>query len=275
LTPQYPPSAVGDVSHLGPMTRTVTDAALLLTVTAGADARDRFSWSSGIDYVAALETPLPKLKIAYSRDLGVPIVEPDVATLVDQAVAVFTELGHEIVESTPPVKDPYAINGLLWAAGMAGAFKDNLAEMRDSFDPGRLAMIDWVQDKTAVDIAAAQVGRNAYVDAMRAFMSDYDLLLTPTLPCTAFPVGLDAPETVNGQVLKDLSWTPYTYPFNLTGQPAASVPAGFTSTGLPVGLQIVGKFHDDVSVLRAALAFESVRPWQAIWPDEEDFLGNA
>ena len=212
LVPQYPPSAVGDVSHMGPMTRTVTDSALLLNVTAGADARDRFSWSSGIDYVEALNTPLPKLKIAYSRDLGVPIVEPDVAQLVDEAVRAFAEMGHEIVETTPPVKDPYAINGLLWAAGMAGAFKDNLSELRDSFDPGRLALIDWVQDKTAVDIAAAQVGRNAYVDAMRTFMADYDLLLTPTLPCTAFPVGLDAPETVNGKVLKDLSWTPYTYP---------------------------------------------------------------
>jgi aspartyl-tRNA(Asn)/glutamyl-tRNA(Gln) amidotransferase subunit A len=272
LVPQYPPSAVGDVSHMGPMTRTVTDSALLLNVTAGADARDRFSWSSGIDYVQALETPLPKLKIAYSRDLGVPIVEPEVAKLVDKAVKAFAEMGHDIVEATPPVKDPYAINGLLWAAGMAGAFKDNLAELRDSFDPGRLAMIDWVQDKTAVDIAAAQVARNAYVDAMRTFMQEYDLLLTPTLPCTAFPVGLDAPATVNGQVLKDLSWTPYTYPFNLTGQPAASVPAGFTPDGLPVGLQIVGKFHDDVSVLHAALAFETARPWRDVWPDEEAFL---
>jgi aspartyl-tRNA(Asn)/glutamyl-tRNA(Gln) amidotransferase subunit A len=272
LVPQYPPSAVGDVSHMGPMTRTVTDSALLLNITAGADARDRFSWSSGIDYVEALKAPLHKLKIAYSRDLGVPIVEPEVATLIDDAVTAFVDMGHEIVEATPPVNDPYAINGLLWAAGMAGAFKDNLAELRDSFDPGRLAMIDWVQDKTAVEIAAAQVGRNAYVDAMRAFMQDYDLLLTPTLPCTAFPVGFDAPETVNGQVLKDLSWTPYTYPFNLTGQPAASVPAGFTPAGLPVGLQIVGKFHDDVSVLRAALAFETARPWRDVWPDEDAFL---
>lgn len=272
LVPQYPPSAVGDVSHMGPMTRTVTDSALLLNVVAGADARDRFSWSSGIDYVEALKTPLSKMKIAYSRDLGVPIVEPEVEKLVDEAVKAFAEMGHEIVEATPSVKDPYDINGLLWAAGMAGAFKDNLAELRESFDPGRLAMIDWVQDKTAVDIAAAQVGRNAYVDAMRTFMSDYDLLLTPTLPCTAFPVGLDAPETVNGQVLKDLSWTPYTYPFNLTGQPATSVPAGFTPGGLPVGLQIVGRFHDDVTVLRAALAFEAARPWQDVWPDEDAFL---
>lgn len=274
LVPQYPPSAVGDVSHMGPMTRTVTDSALLMNATAGVDARDRFSWSSGIDYVSALETPLPKLRIAYSRDLGVAIVEPEVARLVDAAVKVFAELGHEVVEATPPARDPYGINGLLWAAGMAGAFKDNLAELRDTFDPGRLAMIDWVQDKTAVDIAAANVARNAYVDAMRTFMNDYDLLLTPTLPCTAFPVGLDAPETVNGQVLKELSWTPYTYPFNLTGQPASTVPVGFTSDGLPVGVQIVGRFHDDVGVLRASLAYETARPWQDVWPDEEAFLND-
>ncbi len=272
LVAQYPPSAVGDVSHIGPMTRTVADAALLMNATAGSDARDRFSWSSGVDYVAELEQPLPKLRIAYSRDLGVPIVEPDVAKLVDAAVAQFRELGHEVVEATPDVQDPYAVNGLLWAAGMAGAFKDNLAELRDSFDPGRLAMIDWVLDKTAVDVAAANYARNGYVDAMRHCMSDYDLLLTPTLPLAAFPAGLDAPETVNGQVLKDLSWTPYTYPFNLTGQPAASVPCGFTDDGLPVGLQIVGRFHDDAGVLRAAAAFEAAMPWRDRWPEEEAFL---
>ncbi|MGH2548968.1 MAG: amidase family protein, partial [Thermomicrobiales bacterium] len=206
--------------------------------------------------------------------LGVPIVEREVARLVEEAVKVFAGLGHEIVEATPPAKDPYSINGLLWAAGMAGAFKDNLAELRDSFDPGRLAMIDWVQDKTAVDIAAANVARNAYVDAMRVFMSDFDLLLTPTLPVTAFPVGLDAPATVNGQVLKDLSWTPYTYPFNLTGQPASTVPVGFATNGMPVGMQIVGRFHDDVSVLRASHAYESARPWKDVWPDEEAFLND-
>jgi aspartyl-tRNA(Asn)/glutamyl-tRNA(Gln) amidotransferase subunit A len=272
LVPQYPPSAVGDVSHLGPMTRSVADAALLMNVTAGADSRDRFSWSSAVDYLAALDEPLPKLRIAYSRNLGVPIVEPDVAKLVDEAVSTFRDMGHEVVEATPDVQDPYAINGLLWAAGMAGAFKDNLSELRESFDPGRLAMIDWVLDKSAVDVAAASYARNSYVDAIRRFMSEYDLLLTPTLPLTAFPAGLDAPETVNGQVLKDLSWTPYTYPFNLTGQPAASVPCGFTSDGLPVGLQIVGRFHDDAGVLRASAAFETARPWRDFWPDEEAFL---
>ena len=122
-------------------------------------------------------------------------------------------------------------------------------------------------------IAVAQ--RNLYVDAVRQFMGGYDLFLTPTLPCAAFDAGQDFPETIAGRPMTYLGWTAFTYPFNLTGQPAATVPAGFTADGLPVGLQIVGRFHDDVTVLQAAKAFESARPWADIWPDEAPFLASS
>jgi aspartyl-tRNA(Asn)/glutamyl-tRNA(Gln) amidotransferase subunit A len=107
---------------------------------------------------------------------------------------------------------------------------------------------------------------------MRRFMDRYDLLLTPTMPCPPFQAGLDQPEQSGRPSLSSLGWTPFTYPFNLTGQPAATVPAGFTSAGLPVGLQIVGRFHDDTTVLQASKAFESIRPWAQVWPNDEPFL---
>jgi aspartyl-tRNA(Asn)/glutamyl-tRNA(Gln) amidotransferase subunit A len=111
------------------------------------------------------------------------------------------------------------------------------------------------------------IRRNAYCLEMQRFMQRYDLLLTPTLPCTAFPAGHDQPGQVDGTPTTYLSWTAFTYPFNLTGQPAATVPCGFDSDGLPIGLQIVGRSRDDVTVLRAAAAFESIAPWADRWPE--------
>lgn len=271
LIPQYPPSPSGDISHVGPMTRTVADSALFLTILAGADARDRLSWSSGIDYLAALDRPLPKLRIAWSPNLGHAKVDPEIAALTAQAARALAELGHEVAEATPDVADPIESLDMIWAAGMSGGYRGNLAEVADLIDPGRLAMIEAAPKFSIVDFGAGAVARAAYVDGMRRFMERYDLLLTPTMPCPPFPAGLDQPEESGRPSLSSLGWTPFTYPFNLTGQPAATVPAGFTSAGLPVGLQIVGRFHDDMTVLQASKAFESLRPWAQTWPDDADF----
>jgi aspartyl-tRNA(Asn)/glutamyl-tRNA(Gln) amidotransferase subunit A len=150
---------------------------------------------------------------------------------------------------------------------------NDFAEIRDQLDPGRAAIIERAFQRNAVEVGNATTRRNAYVDAIRSFMQDVDLLLTPTLPCAPFDAGADFPEQIAGKPMTYLGWTAFTYPFNLTGQPAATVPAGFTKDGLPVGLQIVGRFHDDVTVLRAAKAFETARPWADHWPDESLFAG--
>jgi len=163
------------------------------------------------------------------------------------------------------------VSEIIWSSGLAGAYLDNFDEVRDRLDPGRAEIMERAFERSAVELGHAAYARNAYVDTVRQFMKQYDLLLTPTLPCPPFDAGLDFPPTIAGRPMTYLGWTAFTYPFNLTGQPAATVPAGFTAAGLPVGLQIVGRLHDDVTVLRAAKAFEAARPWAGRWPDETPF----
>lgn len=268
LIPVYPASAVGDLAHWGPLTRTVADAALLLDVTAHADARDRTSWQGPGGYLAALSLPLRSdIRVAWSTDLGYAAVEPEVARIARTAAETLADaLGAELVDAHPAPDDPWPIEDAIWSAGMAALYEDSLVAFRDRLDPGLLAVIEHGQSLSAVDLAMAARRRNVYCDGWRRFMEDYDILLTPTLPCTAFPVGQDDPGTIDGEEVGYLSWTALTYPFNLTGQPAATLPSGFDSRGLPVGLQIVGRWRDDTTVLQAAAAFERAMPWRQHGP---------
>jgi aspartyl-tRNA(Asn)/glutamyl-tRNA(Gln) amidotransferase subunit A len=270
LVPQYPTSAVGDLAHIGPMTRTVRDAALWLNVVAGADARDRLSWSSGIDYLAACDGGIAGLRVAFSPTLGYAAVRPDVRAVVERAAARFSDLGCSVEAIDPPMESPWAILDLIWASAMAGYFAQSFDRVRDLLDPGLVNVIERGDRIMAKDLMAAQLRRNAYFQDMRQFMERFDLLLTPTLPVTAFRAGADAPEADAPDRETPLDWTPFTYPFNLTGQPAATVPCGFGDDGLPVGLQIVGRWKDDTTVLRAAAAFEEAQPWAGQRPPIEE-----
>ncbi|MCA9879503.1 MAG: amidase [Thermomicrobiales bacterium] len=266
LVPQYPPSAVGDLSHLGPMTRTVTDAALMLNAIAGADARDRLSWSSGIDYLRGLEDGIAGLRIAYSPTLGYAEVEAEVLEAVGQGVQTLASLGATVVEVDPGLPDPADILDKLWAGAMAGYFEGRLDEVGDIIDQGLFATVQRTAGLTAGELANAQQRRNTYYTGMREFMRDYDLLVTPSMPATAFTAGLDEPDNWTRETIAPLDWTPFTFPFNITGQPAATLPVGFDHQGLPIGLQIVGRWRDDPTVLRAARAFEQARPWADVRP---------
>lgn len=268
LVAQYPASGVIELAHLGPMTRTVRDAALFLNAAAGEDARDRNSWSSGVDYLAALDrTDLSGLNVAWSPDLGYAAVEPEVAAATAAAARRFEELGCQVDLAQPVLSDPWELVDTIWSAGMAAAHTTDFEQVRDLLDPSRVSIILAGQNLTAPALAGAFLKRSLYYQAWRQFMERYDLVLTPTLACTAFPVGLDYPGRIAGRETTYLGWTPFTYPFNLTGQPAATVPCGFDSNGLPIGLQIVGRRHDDATVLRAAAAFEAAVPWADRWPD--------
>jgi aspartyl-tRNA(Asn)/glutamyl-tRNA(Gln) amidotransferase subunit A len=149
---------------------------------------------------------------------------------------------------------------------MAGARQDDFEQVRAIMDPGLVELVEGGRSLNASDVAKARIDQGAYAASWADWMLGYDLLLTPTLPCTAFPVGLNQPGTVAGRETTYLSWTAFTYPFNLSGQPAATVPCGFASDGLPAGLQIVGRLKEDALVLRAAAAFEQARPWHATRP---------
>ncbi len=267
LVPQYPPSAFGDLSHLGPMTRTVRDAALLMNVTAGADARDRLSWSSGLDHLAACDGGIKGLRAAWAPALGGAMVDPVVAAATAKAAHRFTELGCVVEEVAPQFDDPLDIWAKLWASATAAFHADDLNRVRDKIELGRLGLVEWGQKLTGVEVARLTIRRNGYYQQVRQFMERYDLLLTPTLARTAFTAGADGPSDIAGQPLKTpMDWAPFAAPFNLTGQPAATVPCGFDSDGLPIGLQIVGRWHADATVLRAAAAFEEMAPWAQLRP---------
>jgi aspartyl-tRNA(Asn)/glutamyl-tRNA(Gln) amidotransferase subunit A len=268
LVPQYPPSAVGDLSHLGPMTRTVRDAAMMLNALAGADARDRLSWSSGIDYEQNLDASVRGLRVAWSPTLGYAQVASDVLANTERAAMAFREIGCEVEYVDPGLPDPVKILDVMWSGSLAGYFAGRVDEVRDLLDAGLLSVIERAASLTAADMAHALQQRNSYYTGMRQFMDlqRFDLVLTPTLPVTAFTAGLDEPDNWQRATLAPLDWTPFTFPFNLTGQPAATVPCGLDRSGLPVGLQVVGRWRDDSTVLRAAAAFEVARPWKDLKP---------
>lgn len=267
--PQYPASVVELLSHAGPVTRTVRDAALMLTAMAGAHPLDRLSLPDSTDYLREMEGDIAGLRIAWSPDLGYVRGDPKVLSIAASAAARFQELGCRVEEAHPGLPDPWDIADTIWSASFAGVFEDNLDDVRDLLDSGLVGVIESGKSVSGAQLATAYARRNDYYHGWREFMSVYDLFLCPTLPVTAFAAGHDHPGEIAGQPTSYLGWTAFTYPFNITGQPAATVPAGFADDGLPVGLQIVGRWRDDAGVLRASAAFESVAPWNKKRPPAE------
>ena len=257
----YPGTATTQMAHAGPLTRTVRDGALLLAAAAGKDVRDRLSFDSGIDYLAACEGGITGLRVAWSPDLGYAAVDPEVAEITARAVRRLEELGAHVDEVNPGLPDPLDILDGLWEPSQASGHQDDLDAVRDQLDPGRVAIIERGLTMRATDVIHALQRRDEYHNAMQQFMSSYDLLVTPQLPVTAFPVELDYPPEIAGRAMTYLGWTAFTYPFNLTGQPAATVPCGFSADGLPIALQFVGRWRDDATILRAAAAYEEAFPW--------------
>ncbi len=198
LVPAFPPSAIADVAHLGPMTRTVADAALLLDVVAGEDARDRFSWSSNRDYLRTCDNrTLKGWRIAWSPDLGYAAIEPEIVAICEQQLQVLQDLGAEVVEAHPALSDPWQIIDDLWAAAMGSMHIDNLAEVADQIDPGRKKVVEYGLTVTGAQLTRQQQRRAEYYETWRQFMLDFDLFVCPTMPCTAFAAGLDFPPEIS------------------------------------------------------------------------------
>jgi aspartyl-tRNA(Asn)/glutamyl-tRNA(Gln) amidotransferase subunit A len=263
--PTYPASAFAVVSHIGPQARTVDDAALALSVMSAPDHRDMTAFNTPApDFRIGLERGVKGLKIAFSSRLGyVENLEPEVEALCRKAAAAFEELGAKVEEVDPGFADPRDILMTIWKAGAAGVLRniDPLA-----FPTMDQAFLRYAQDGTkltAVDFINAVNARSALSIVMAGFHRRYDLLLTPTLSIPAFEAGRDVPEG-SAPDAEWIDWTPYSYPFNLTLQPAATVPCGLTGAGLPVGLQIVGPVNRDDLVLAASKAFESARPFARV-----------
>lgn len=268
LVPFFPPAPIEAMSHTGPITRTVRDAALFLTVMAGPDARDPASLSGRrLDYLTALEVPAPRLRVAWSPRLGGDaLIEPEIERVLANAASVFSELGLDVDEVQTPFGDPSEIAEVLLTSATAAAHAEDLDQVRDLIDPGRLALVEKGLKISGPEVASAYIKRAAFRERVRAFLDDYDVLVTPTMPCRPFPAGDDQPRELCGRPQTNFSWTPFTYPFNITGNPAANVPWGFTDDGLPVGIQIVGRLHGDLTVLQLAAMVEEARPWAGSYP---------
>lgn len=269
VVPTAPRSLAGDLEHTGPLARTVRDAALLLDVIAGPDDRDWHSAPRVVDdYLRAAEGGVIGLRVAWSRDLGYAACDPEVADVAERAAYRFeAELGCSVESAHPDWEDPTAMFDALFFDPWGAFMQHVLPEWGDELDPGLRALIERSGTGSSGDVAAAMQERIRFRERAHTFFERFDLLLTPTMPLEPFPVGIDVPDAVAGRPVRSMQWTAFTFPFNLTGHPAISVPAGFTSAGLPVGLQIVGRWRADDTVLRAAAAFEAVANWAATWPE--------
>jgi len=259
--PAYPLSPFGTLAHLGPMTRTVADAALMLNVLTQPDVRDWYALPpDGRDYRDGLDGGVKGLRIAFAPTLANAPVDPEVATLVAGAARTFADLGAIVEEATPDLPDSYETFARHWFPGAANALRAHTAEQRRQMDSGLVEIAEKGAAVALLDYLAAVREREAMGVTMNLFHQKWDLLLTPTIPIPAFTAGRELPAGHGGKRWMD--WTPFTYPFNLTRQPAATAPCGFTKAGLPVGLQIVGTLYDDARVLRAARAFEQAQPFR-------------
>jgi aspartyl-tRNA(Asn)/glutamyl-tRNA(Gln) amidotransferase subunit A len=257
--PAFPLSPFGTVAHLGPHTRTVRDAALMMNVLAQPDARD---WTSlqydARDYLVGLEDGVRGLRVAYSPDLGyAKNVGPEIAIAVRNAAAAFAELGAHVEEVSPGFSDPAEITNKLWFAGAHLLYSNMSEAQRALVEPTFRAQAMEGAKLSALDILRLNVRRGELGTQMRTFHTRYDLLLTPGTAVTAFQAKASTEQAFTVDAF--LNWTPFSYPFNLTQQPAAVIPCGLARNGLPMSLQIVGPMFGDALVLRAARAFESTR----------------
>jgi aspartyl-tRNA(Asn)/glutamyl-tRNA(Gln) amidotransferase subunit A len=250
------------LSHTGPMTRTVRDAALMMAVIAGPDARDLSSLpDDGTTWVAAPDGGIADLRLAWTPDWGYAPVDPEVRRITEASMRRLGQSGARIENASPRFPDPGDAFGVLFPAAVAARLEGFLAEWRDKMDPGLVQYIELGRRPSAVQFVQAANVRRTLNDAFRQFFASHDLLLTPTLAAPPLPLGQHQYKEIAGKPVGALGWLAFTYPINLLGYPAITVPAGWTESGLPVGLQIVGPRFADAAVLRAAAAFEAVQPW--------------
>lgn len=259
------------LSVFGPLSRTVRDAALALSVMAGVSAEDDLTWPVDVgDLVAAATRPVDwsRLRVAVSEDLGWAAVEPSVRAAFRRAVNRLADDGARIVEAAPHTPYPASLwNDIALAEGFASE-GPLLEEWGDRLVPGTREIVEAGRGMTAQRYLDAQHDRLVHTRAWSEFFTQYDLLLAPSMPLPAFGVGVEGPATIDGTPVDPFfdDWCVLALPANLTGQPACAVPTGFDDEGLPVGMQVIGPRWSDDTVLAVAAAYERLAPWHDVWP---------
>ena len=253
---------------LGPITRTVEDAALYLDCTCGYHPTDPDSLPHpGISYLECLER-LPKgLRIAFSPTLGYAEVQKAVMTLVESAVRVFEGMGHSVEIWDGAIPDVSQAWSEFMGLEIYSLLQRDLERIRPELGRTLVQSLDYARDLRSLDHVRNQETRTSLNQVLLDFFDRFDLLLTPTMPTEAFGAKGPPPSEIEGHPISLLGAVAFTYPFNLSGHPAASVRVGLTPLGLPAGLQIVGPRHRDDLVLQAAYAYEQARPWNHHWPE--------
>ena len=264
---------LGTLVHKGPIVRFVKDAALLLDVLVGEHFTDRYSLPKpNYSYLEKLNDKPRKLRIGYSLDLGfAEALDPIVEKSVLDAIQKFEQLNWSVEKSKIKVKNPEPLFWTLWASGFGYTFQPFLKKWKDKMDPDFVEIIKIGLNYSPVDLKMAEVQREMIYINISRLLKDFDIIITPTVACPAFEIGksgiydretMKSDIFINQKRVSMLGWLSFTYPFNISGHPAASIPCGWTSDGLPIGMQIVGKRFDELTVLQASKAFEDMSPWQ-------------
>lgn len=263
--PTWPWSATEMLSHAGPMTRTVRDSALLFDLLSGPDARDHQALPAKTEsWLERCDAPLAPLRVHYSPTLFNTPVDPRIAACVEQAVEQIAHALPVTLTAKPLTwQSPFDTFDTLWSGGRGVAYGAALKQQLDQLDPGFAALIERAQRLDLADYLKAQKQRAAFANQVHALFDEVDLLITPTLPILPFAADRHIPEAqpTGDSGVEWARWTPFTWPFNLSGNPAATIPCGFTPEGLPVGLQVIGRRYAEGDVLQFCAALEALMPW--------------
>jgi Asp-tRNA(Asn)/Glu-tRNA(Gln) amidotransferase A subunit family amidase len=255
----------------GPITRYVKDAAMMLEIMKGPHESDMESLpAQNINYVEGIKDLPNKLKIGYTLSFGnAKVVDTDVEKCILDSVQKFDKFGWEIDQVKMKLRAPHIPFLTLWTASYAYDLKPILKKWRDQIDPEFIKAVDAGFGYDGLSVIKSFAQRRKIYEAFYPVLKDYDVLLSPTTAIPAFEHGIRFPTEINGKGVSPTAWMPYTYPANMIGNPAASIPAGFSSEGLPIGMQILGRRFDELTVLQVSKAFEEVAPWQEKHPKLE------
>ncbi|TFG09046.1 MAG: amidase [Promethearchaeota archaeon] len=252
------------LSHYGPIVRFVKDAALMLDVMAEPSDVDKYSIPKPkVSFLDSLNEIPKKIKIGYSLDLGfAKAIDPEVEKIIINAVHQFEKLDWSIEEVKIKLRKVLRTFVALLSPYLAFDYSRYLKDWKEKMSTTFVRLIESGKNMTSEDIIRADLQRIKYYNLFTEFFKNYDVLITPTTAVPAFDLGKMFPDKIDGKSVSAAGWMPYTYPFNMTGHPAASIPCGWTKEGLPVGMQIVGKLREEATVLQVSKAFEEVIPWQ-------------
>jgi len=264
--PMYPTHGIDGIliNTYGPITRSVKDAALILDAMKGSHHADKYSLpDQNINYSEKVNEKPNRLKIGYSLDLGyAKVIDSDVEKNVLNSVQKFEKLGWTVEKAEIKMRKPELPFVIFHTVMYAYDFKSKLNEWRDKMEPDLVRMIEGGLNYTGLDIMKALSRIKQLYEIFYQYFKNYDILITPSTAVTAFELGIMGPTQINGKNVSPTGWTPFSFIFNLTGHPAASIPCGWSRDGLPIGMQIVANRFEELKILQVSHAFEEIAPWQ-------------